>query len=83
MTYAYYHLVKRGTTPKTAATYVKEEKEPVSKVQYQCKICGYIYDPEKGDPDGGISPGTAFEDLSDSWICPVCGAGKDQFEKVD
>jgi len=82
MTYAYYHQVKRGTTPKTAPTYLKEEKKPVTLPQYQCTICGYIYDPEKGDPDGGIAPGTAFEDIPDDWTCPVCGASKDQFKKV-
>jgi rubredoxin len=43
----------------------------------------YIYDPAKGDPDNGIEPGTAFEDLSDSWVCPECGAAKDEFEPVD
>ena len=50
--------------------------------KYVCLVCGYIYDPEKGDADSGISPGTAFENLPDSWVCPVCGAPKDQFEKV-
>jgi len=83
MTYAYYHQVKRGTTPKTAATYVKEEKKPVTTVKYQCTVCGYIYDPEKGDPDGGIAPGTPFEKIPDDWVCPVCGASKEQFEKID
>ena len=43
----------------------------------------YIYDPEKGDPDGGIKPGTPFEDIPDDWVCPVCEATKDQFEKVN
>jgi len=81
MTYAYYHQVKRGTTPKTAPTYRKEEKKPAA-AQYQCTICGYTYDQEKGDPDGDIAPGTPFEDIPDSWTCPVCGASKDQFEKV-
>ena len=82
MTYAYYHQVKRGTTPKTAATYVKVEPKPAAKARYQCSVCGYIYDPEKGDPDGGIAPGTAFEDLPETWTCPVCGANKSQFEKL-
>jgi len=50
---------------------------------YRCVVCGYIYDPEIGDPDSGIAPGTAFEDLPEEWICPVCGAAKDQFEIVD
>ena len=46
---------------------------------YVCEVCGYVYDPDKGDPDSGIEPGTAFEDLPADWVCPVCGAGKDQF----
>ncbi len=49
--------------------------------KYECLACGYIYDPKIGDPDNGIAPGTAFEDLPDDWVCPDCGAGKDQFEK--
>jgi rubredoxin len=50
--------------------------------KWTCVICGYEYDPAKGDPDNGIAPGTAFENLPDTWVCPICGAGKDQFEKV-
>ncbi len=50
--------------------------------KYRCIVCGYIYDPEIGDPDGGIEPGIAFEKLPDTWLCPVCGADKSQFEKV-
>jgi rubredoxin len=51
--------------------------------KYECSVCGYVYDPEEGDPDNGINPGTAFEDLPDDWTCPVCGASKDQFEKQE
>jgi rubredoxin len=51
--------------------------------KYQCIPCGYIYDPAEGDEDGGIAPGTAFEDLPDDWQCPVCSAGKEDFEPVD
>jgi rubredoxin len=47
--------------------------------RYVCGICGYIYDPAEGDKDGGVPPGVLFEDLSDEWTCPVCGAGKDEF----
>jgi flavin reductase (DIM6/NTAB) family NADH-FMN oxidoreductase RutF/rubredoxin len=84
MTYAYYHEVKRGTTPKTAPSYIEEKKEAASKMaKYKCTVCGYIYDPELGDPDSGIKPGTPFEKIPDDWVCPVCGASKDQFEKVD
>ena len=49
--------------------------------KYVCTICGYVYDPKEGDPDGGIDPGTKFEDIPGDWVCPVCGAAKDQFEK--
>ena len=47
--------------------------------RYVCEPCGYIYDPEVGDPDNGIEPGTEFADLPDDWVCPVCGLGKDEF----
>ena len=46
-----------------------------------CGPCGYVYDPAEGDPDNGIAPGTPFEQLPDDWVCPVCGASKDMFEK--
>ena len=52
-------------------------------MRYQCIACGYIYDPEKGDPENGIAPGTAFDDLPDDWVCPECGVGKDMFELVE
>lgn len=48
--------------------------------KYVCTVCGWVYDPAVGDPDNGIDPGTAFADLPDDWVCPVCGAEKDQFE---
>ncbi|MEA5529265.1 rubredoxin [Dolichospermum sp. UHCC 0684] len=47
---------------------------------YICTVCDYVYDPEIGDPDGDIEPGTAFEDIPDNWVCPVCGAEKTEFE---
>ena len=50
--------------------------------KWECLVCGYIYDPEVGDPDGDIAPGTKFEDLPDDWVCPECGAGKDMFEQM-
>lgn len=50
--------------------------------KYRCTVCGYIYDPAAGDLENGIKPGTAFEDLPDTWVCPECGVGKDMFEKV-
>ena len=49
--------------------------------KYVCSICGYVYDPEVGDPDNGIAPGTAFEDIPEDLVCPLCGAGKDVFEE--
>ena len=47
--------------------------------KYVCSVCGYVYDPEVG-PDGGIAPGTSFEDLPEDWVCPVCGVEKNMFE---
>lgn len=46
-----------------------------------CNPCGYVYDPAEGDPDNGIAPGTPFEDLPEDWVCPICGAAKDEFSK--
>ncbi len=50
--------------------------------KYQCTICGYIYDPEKGDPDSAVAPGTPFADLPQTWTCPQCGASKDDFKEM-
>lgn len=86
MTYAYYRKVLRGKTPPSAPTYgvlattVQPKNEGGSNVKkYVCDVCGYVYDPEKGDPESGVEPGIAFEDLPDDWVCPLCGAAKDQF----
>jgi flavin reductase (DIM6/NTAB) family NADH-FMN oxidoreductase RutF/rubredoxin len=85
LTYDYYHQVKRGKTGRGAPTYGldmsgcdKAERKKMKK--YVCQVCGYTYDPAAGDPDAGIKPGTPFEQLPDDWVCPVCGASKDQFE---
>lgn len=51
--------------------------------KYVCSVCGYIYDPEAGDPDSGIAPGTPFEKLPDDWVCPQCGVEKAQFEPYE
>jgi rubredoxin len=51
--------------------------------KWECLVCGYVYDPAKGDPDNGVEPGTAFEALPEDWVCPDCGADKDMFEKVE
>ncbi|MBQ8277438.1 MAG: rubredoxin [Bacteroidaceae bacterium] len=50
--------------------------------KYYCTVCNWTYDPETGDPESGIAPGTAFEDIPDDWVCPICGVGKDLFEEV-
>ena len=83
MTYAYYHQVKGGKSPRKAPTYQEESSEPQASVskgkKYICNVCGYIYDPAKGDPENGVPPGTPFEALPEDWVCPVCGAGKENF----
>jgi len=48
-------------------------------MQYVCNVCGYIYDPEQGDPESNVAPGTAFDELPDAWVCPFCGVGKADF----
>ena len=50
-------------------------------VKYVFTVCVYVYEPEVGDPDGGIPAGTAFEDIPEDWVCPVCGVGKSSFEQ--
>ena len=50
--------------------------------KYECDPCGYVYDPAEGDSEGGVPAGTAFEDLPADWVCPICGASKDEFKKV-
>lgn len=51
--------------------------------KFVCDVCGWIYDPAVGDPDGDIAPGIAFESLPDDWVCPLCGVGKDDFSVVE
>ena len=51
--------------------------------KYVCSVCGYVYDPETGDPDSEIEPGTVFEDIPEDWVCPICGAGKEVFSKLE
>lgn len=86
MTYALYHQLKRGSAPPAAAAGKTEEnkndnnKGETKMKKYVCSVCGYVYDPAEGDADAGIAPGTAFEDLPEDWVCPVCGVEKDQFE---
>ena len=92
ITYAYYQQVKRGQVPAAAPVQVKEENTGQTGAKgpgdnkmkkYVCSVCGYVYDPVSGDPDSGIAPGTAFEDIPEDWVCPVCGVGKDQFEVME
>jgi flavin reductase (DIM6/NTAB) family NADH-FMN oxidoreductase RutF/rubredoxin len=94
LTYDYYRKVRHGRSPKNAPTYIPpaEEEKPKAEVRAKtagspnagqkwiCQVCDHIYDPAEGDPDSGIPPGTAFEDLPDDWSCPVCGAEKADFE---
>lgn len=51
--------------------------------KYVCEVCGYVYDPAKGDEAADIAPGTAFEDLPEDWLCPLCGAGKEEFAPAE
>jgi len=87
MTYEYYHTIKGGKSPKTAPTYIKdekvEEKEAVKMKKYRCTVCGYVYDPQQGDPESGIAAGTPFEKIPDTWSCPICGAKKSEFEPIE
>lgn len=50
--------------------------------KYKCTVCGYVYDPAVGDPDNGVQPNTPFGEVPDDWVCPVCGASRDQFEEI-
>ena len=97
LTYAYYQEIKKGLAPKSAPTYHVPEggaepapapapAEPAPRAtakKYVCGVCGYVYDPAVGDPDGGVAPGTAFENLPADWHCPVCGAAKEEFSPQD
>lgn len=88
LTYAYYREIKKGAAPKNAPTYIDKAKyasnvtEKPALKSYDCQVCGYIYDPALGDPDGGIAPGTPFEDIPDDWVCPVCGTRKSDFTVI-
>lgn len=84
ITYRYYQQVFKARSPKNSPTFQKaEERDPQadspSDGQWLCPACGFVYDPQTGDPDGGIDPGTAFEDIPEDWVCPVCGVGKSDF----
>ena len=51
--------------------------------KYICNVCGYIYDPQQGDPDSGIEPGTPFEEIPNDWVCPLCMVGKTDFSVLE
>lgn len=72
--------VSESILTKSATTVPKQESQENSK--YACKVCGYVYDPALGDSNANIPPGTPFEALPETWVCPICGATKDQFEKT-
>jgi rubredoxin len=78
LTYADYHRMKSGGAPAPAKPAVQA---PAPGGVYVCGVCGYQYDPANGDSERNIPPGTPFDQLPDSWTCPLCGVGKDQFNK--
>lgn len=84
LTYRTYRLKRKAFSPKNSPTYIAKDKSEgeggdAKLRKYVCPSCGHIYDPLEGDPDGGIPPGTAFEDIPEDWICPVCGVSKQSF----
>ena len=79
----FFSEAKRGTSqPYTGKIEARQtlHQRRATMEKYICNVCSYEYDPEVGDPDGGIEPGTPFENIPDDWVCPVCGAQKDQFQ---
>jgi flavin reductase (DIM6/NTAB) family NADH-FMN oxidoreductase RutF/rubredoxin len=81
LTYAYYQTVKKGHASRNAPTY-KGDPAPADTAvtgRFQCSICGYMYDPEAGDANAHVPPGTSFDDLPPDWVCPVCGATREEF----
>jgi rubredoxin len=73
--------IKKALKLETLKMKSGERKRSMGK--WVCTICGYVYDPALGDPDNGVDPGTAWEDVADDWLCPICGASKDDFEKEE
>ena len=62
---------------------IQSGKDVIIMKKYECDPCGYVYDPAVGDPDNDIAAGTAFDDLPEDWVCPICGAGKDEFKEAE
>jgi len=93
LTYNYYREVIKGLSPENSPTFTGDKLEKIvfdasvltegKPKKYQCTICGFIYDPDEGDPHAGIAPGTAFEDIPDDWTCPICGVSKKDFIMID
>ena len=83
LTYHYYTNVVKGKVSRNSPSYHGETGPPragaIKSGLYVCDVCGYVYDPSTGDPNGGIPPGTSFEDLPPNWVCPICGAAKSSF----
>ena len=73
----------RSLALRTALHCAAIEAAADTKQLYICTSCGFVYDPDEGDPDGGVPPGTAFSEIPDDWFCPVCGARKSDFEPYD
>lgn len=86
LTYSFYRAVKNGKSPKNAPTYIFDSNKNSNDIKkgkkYRCKVCGFIYSEENGDPTNNIPAGTKFEEIPDSWKCPICGVGKEEFELV-
>jgi rubredoxin len=78
---AHDHRTNQSTSTIQTERLKQSKKRRKRMDRYVCEICGYVYDPEQGDPDNGVAAGTKWEDVPDDWECPVCGASKDDFVK--
>ncbi len=82
MTYAFYHDVRKGKTPKNATTFLGTMGAAAGGGKYRCRVCGYEYDAALGDPAHAVPAGTAWADIPAGWVCPTCGVGKSEFSEV-
>ncbi|MFC2132153.1 flavin reductase [Bacteroidota bacterium] len=92
LTYSHYRNVIKGLSPKNAPTYIAKKKVRVETIvssnnskdmdEFICSVCGFVYNPEEGDKTSGILPGTPFDELPDEWVCPICGVGKEKFNRA-
>jgi len=78
----HYGVREKGLFHHPPEKYVKIQKLEEKMQKFKCNICGYVYDPKEGDPENGVEPGTAFKDIPDDWVCPLCGAAKDDFSPI-